>query len=207
MESPKTRQNKSRRAAPNFISRDIVISAALSVFANNGFHGSSMRQIAAEAKTSLSNLYNYFPSKTHLLAFVLETTARSLADRLESVAKEGTPSERLQVAVAEYVQFIIDQPRTSLVGITEFRYLEGEERDSVLQQRDRTEHLFEQIVVDGSRDGSFSVDNVSLTTRAIVTLCNSMSTWYRESGPLSAKELQSVQANLALGLVRAHVSQ
>ena len=194
-----------RRAAPNFIDRATVIDATLQVFAERGFHGASMRGIAGVARTSQSNLYNYFDSKDGLLAFVLETTAADLAEKLEAAVREARddPGARLEAAVTAYVDFVIAEPRASTVGITEFRYLSGDARESVVVERDRTEAVFRTIVEDGMRAGDFQVIDAGFATRAVVTLCNSMSGWYRPDGGLTRDDIALRQVDLALGLVRS----
>ncbi|WP_291791980.1 TetR/AcrR family transcriptional regulator [Brevibacterium sp.] len=194
-----------RRAAPHFIDRATVIAAALEAFAERGFHGASTRSIAALARTSLSNLYNYFGSKDEILEFVLESTSRELADSLETAVADagGGPPGRLAAAVSAYVRFIVDKPQASLVGITEFRYLAGERRAAVVEQRDRSEAVFRAVISEGRAAGDFDVLDVPSATRAAVSLCNSMSAWYRPDGPHSADELVRLQVDLALGLVRS----
>ncbi|WP_152345950.1 TetR/AcrR family transcriptional regulator [Brevibacterium sp. CFH 10365] len=201
----KRAESDRRRAAPRFIDRATVVAAALEVFSQLGFHGASTRQIAKAAGTSLSNLYNYFGSKSEILAFVLEETARTLADSLEAaVATAGKgPLGRLEAAVRAYVDFIVAQPRASVVGITEFRYLEGEGRAEVVTQRDRTEAVFRDAISDGADAGDCEVRNLGSAVRGVVTLCNSMSTWYRPDGELSPVELADLQVDLVFGLVRA----
>lgn len=194
-----------RRAAPNFIDRETVIDAALQVFAERGFHGASMRGIAAVARTSQSNLYNYFDSKDGLLQFVLETTGREIAETLEAADRGAgdEPAPRLESAVAAYSRFVVTKPRASTVGITEVRYLTGDGRASVIAERDRTESVFRRIVEDGVKTGDFDVLDTGFATRALVTLCNSMSTWYRPDGQLNVDDVIARQVDLALGLVRA----
>ncbi|SMY10779.1 TetR/AcrR family transcriptional regulator [Brevibacterium jeotgali] len=194
-----------RRRAPNFIDRETVIAAALQVFAERGFNGASMRGIAAVAETSQSNLYNYFDSKDGLLKFVLEATGRELADALEAAEAEAgePPADRLVAAVTAYIRFVVAKPSASTVGITEFRYLSGDDRASVIQERDRTETVFRRIVEAGTRAGDFDVADEGFATRALVTLCNSMSGWYRPNGRLSPDDIIVRQVDLALGLVRS----
>ena len=194
-----------RRAAPRFIDRETVVDAALEVLAAKGFHGASTREIAKAAGTSLSNLYNYFGSKSEILEVVLEDTARTLADSLEAAvtAAGEAPLARLDAAVRAYVDFIVEKPRASVVGITEFRYLEGENRAEVVTQRDRTEEVFRTAIADGLDAGACDVANIGSATRGVVTLCNSMSTWYRPDGGLSPVELADLQVDLVFGLVRA----
>lgn len=194
-----------RRAAPRFIDRGTVVDAALEVFAAKGFHGAATREIAKVAGTSLSNLYNYFGSKSEILEFVLEATGRTLADSLErAVARSGPePLDRLDAAVRAYVDFIVTKPRASMVGITEFRYLAGANRAEVVSQRDRTETVFRDVIAAGVEAGAMDVRNTGSAMRGVVTLCNSMSTWYRPDGDLSASELADLQVDLVFGLVRA----
>ena len=196
---------RARRRAPNFIDRETVIAAALQVLAERGFHGASMRAIAAVAGTSQSNLYNYFDSKDGLLAFVLEATARELAEQLEAAVRAvgEDPVRRLEAAVTAYVDFVIAKPRRSTVGITEFRYLSGDARAAVVAERDRTEAVFRMIVEDGVRSGDFQVIDAGFAMRAVVTVCNSMSNWYRPDGGLTRDEIVGRQVDLALGLVRS----
>ncbi|SLM88519.1 TetR/AcrR family transcriptional regulator [Brevibacterium yomogidense] len=194
-----------RRRAPNFIDRETVIAAALQVFAERGFHGASMRGIAAVAQTSQSNLYNYFDSKDGLLKFVLEATGRELADALDAAEAEAgeSPIDRLVAAVTAYIRFVVAKPSASTVGITEFRYLSGDDRASVIHERDRTETVFRRIVEAGVRAGDFDVADEGFATRALVTLCNAMSGWYRPDGRLSPDDIIVRQVDLALGLVRS----
>lgn len=194
-----------RRAAPRFIDRETVVEAALGVLSAQGFHGASTREIAKAAGTSLSNLYNYFGSKSEILEFVLEDTGRTLADSLEGAVLEAgdSPLARLESAVRAYVDFIIARPQASVVGITEFRYLEGENRAEVVAQRDRTETVFRDAIADGNNAGVCEVRDIGSATRGVVTLCNSMSTWYRPDGRLSPTELADMQVDLVFGLVRA----
>jgi AcrR family transcriptional regulator len=201
----KAEKSGRRRAAPRFIDRETVVDAALEVLAASGFHGASTREIAKTAGTSLSNLYNYFGSKSEMLEVVLEDTARTLADSLDvAVSAAGeSPLARLEAAVRAYVDFIVAKPRASVVGITEFRYLEGDNRAEVVVQRDRTETVFRDAIAEGVETGQCDVRNIGSATRGAVTLCNSMSTWYRPDGGLTPGELADLQVDLVFGLVRA----
>lgn len=53
----KTPSAAPQRAAPKRINRSVVLQAGLAAFSSKGFNGASMRDIANEADTSLSNLY------------------------------------------------------------------------------------------------------------------------------------------------------
>ncbi len=48
-----------------------ILQAAMRLFIDHGYHGTSMRQIAAEAGVALSGIYNHFASKEDIFLAVL----------------------------------------------------------------------------------------------------------------------------------------
>ena len=54
------------RAHARGAARDAILDAARHVFGRDGYHGASLRQIAAEAQVSEALLYRYFPGKDRL---------------------------------------------------------------------------------------------------------------------------------------------
>lgn len=71
--------------------RQRLIEAAREEFQKNGFEKASIRTITAKAKTSKSNLYNYFKDKNHLFHSVLEPTVIKIRKGLESAKQYNTP--------------------------------------------------------------------------------------------------------------------
>lgn len=182
-----------------------MLGAGLEALSANGFHGASMRAIATAANTSLSNLYNYFPSKSYLLAQILMDTATELLERLRRAAEaaDGQPAEQLDALVAAYVDFIVDRPQASVVGISEIRYVEGDQRDEVTEVRDRIEDLFREVIGRGSRADEFATPYPREAARAVTSLCSSLSTWYRSDGRLGRDEIVARYAAFARGVVGA----
>ena len=59
--------------------------AAKQLFIRQGFHATSMRNIAARAGTSLGNLYNYYPTKEAILGSIISKYQRVVDERLRSI--------------------------------------------------------------------------------------------------------------------------
>lgn len=182
-----------------------ILAAALDAFAERGFYGASMRHIASRAGTSLSNLYNYFPSKDDLLAAVLQdANARLLAHITTTVASaKATPIEQLRAAVRAYIGFVVDNQAASVAALSEFRYLSGKRRAEVVESRDKTEQLFRKVVEDGIATGEFRTTRTHDVTRAILLLCATVANWYRPDGELSREAVAEMQAEFTLALVGA----
>ncbi len=93
--------------------RKKILDSAFELFATQGFHDTSMSQIAQKAEVSKGLAYNYFTSKEHLLGDILEQTfLDSMAswDRLMGkISTISDPAEKVRVMI----DFYIDQLTTN----------------------------------------------------------------------------------------------
>ncbi len=100
--------------------------AALRLFTRQGFHGTSVREIADEAGISLGNIYNYFPTKEALFA----SLAKRYEDRMEALQRRTVlpllgsfaprDLERLARAIRRVVYSNPDYWRLMYLDIIEF---------------------------------------------------------------------------------------
>ncbi|MBC3191023.1 TetR/AcrR family transcriptional regulator [Pseudonocardia sp. C8] len=180
-----------------------ILNAALHAFGTKGFNGASMRDVAKGASTSLSNLYNYFPSKSKLLASVLRHANDELQRRVaEAVDHAGDdPPSRLREAVRSYVGFVVDHQVAMLVSTNEVRYLDPVDRAALVVDRDATQAVFERIITQGAGDGTFRTPYADDAARAILSAVGAIAAWYRPDGPLSRGQLAEQYARFALALL------
>ena len=75
--------------------RTHLMDAALRVFAQRGFEGSTVRDIAVEARVAAGLLYHYFPSKQALLTALFERSAGLVMAAFANVAAVEGPRARL----------------------------------------------------------------------------------------------------------------
>lgn len=73
------RRERKKRAA-----REAILAAARTCFHEKGFHGTTMADIAAAVDLSTQTVFNYFPSKDHLMLGLAET----LTTRFEGILRE-----------------------------------------------------------------------------------------------------------------------
>ncbi|MEM9605440.1 MAG: TetR/AcrR family transcriptional regulator [Pseudomonadota bacterium] len=76
--------------------RDAILRAATVVFARDGYHGSGINDIAAEAAISKANLYHYYSNKDELLHAVIHAHLTEIVDALES-ARDPTLAAEAQL--------------------------------------------------------------------------------------------------------------
>lgn len=84
--------------------REQIVSAAAAVYADAGYAGASLREIAKRAGISHAGLLYYFPNREALLAAVLERRDAVDAGRADPYAAPGLSALRQMVALAEHNQ-------------------------------------------------------------------------------------------------------
>jgi TetR/AcrR family transcriptional regulator, repressor for uid operon len=77
------------------IQRQVIISAAKSCFARNGFHKTSTETICLEAHTSSGNLFHYFPNKKAIIHAVVEQQNQQTAAWIDALQEQPDFSEVL----------------------------------------------------------------------------------------------------------------
>lgn len=197
-----------RRPAPRVArvsARARCLAAALDLMAADGFNGTSMRDIARAAGTSLSNLYNHFESKSDVLVALLREANDDLLRRIraEIDTAGATATERMAAGVRAYVTFSGQCQTAAVLSLSEFRYLRGDGRAAVVQARDTTESIFRDLVAEGVRTGEFRTPHPEGATRAIVSVCAAVPTWYRPDGPLALPALADVHVRYVLAMLES----
>jgi AcrR family transcriptional regulator len=184
---------------------DAIQAAALQAFGEWGFNGASMRTIAQSAGTSLSNLYNYYPSKQALLFTILTNSNDELLERLRNAVEKPNlgPVDKLAAAVRAHVGFVIDHQQLSLVALSEVRYLTGQYRVDIVRGRDEADRIFRDIIGEGAASGAFRTPYPDDAARAILSMTSAISTWFRRDGRLTGAQVAEAHSRYALGLVES----
>jgi len=90
--------------------RRLLLDCAARLFAEGGYHATSMRDIAKAAGMLSGSIYYHFASKEEMLAAVYEDGVRRIAERVDSaVARERDPRRRLAAACVAHLEAILDQ--------------------------------------------------------------------------------------------------
>lgn len=180
-----------------------VLEAALGAFAEHGYHGTSIRDIAAAASLSVPGLYHHYPSKQDILVDLMRVVMDELLARSRAaLAGAGEdPQDRFDALVESLLRFHMFRRRQAFVGSTEIRSLEGPARAAYVARRDEQEHLLREVVEAGRASGAFTTPYAADAARAIATLCVGVAGWYREDGLLGPDEVVERYLGFARALV------
>jgi len=114
------------RKKPRGDNRAPILKAAAKLFRRQGFHGTSIREIAEEAGVSIGNIYNHFPTKERLFATLMREYEREYFSPEQPLAKVLTDIpfpeniEAMGRASRETVDSFADYLRLIYVDMVEF---------------------------------------------------------------------------------------
>jgi AcrR family transcriptional regulator len=166
--------------------REDVVTAAGRLFAERGYHGTSMRDVGRELGLFGSSLYSHVESKQDLLVEVIEKGALLFQASAERAAEAaGTAVDRLHAFIAGHVDVLLDHVDEARTYLNEARVLDDEHRSAVVAARDRYEKVLVRILDGGREDGSFEpAFDPRLAAIFILSILNAVERWYSPSGRL-----------------------
>lgn len=168
-----------------------VVAAAGRLFAERGYHGTSMRDLGKELGLLGSSLYAHVDSKQDLLVEVVEEGARLFEASAQAAVEAGdSPRGQLEGLIAGHVDVVLDNLDVARTFLNEARVLDGEHRAKVIQARDRYEAVFRSVVRDGVDSGAFNRDVDPKTASIfILSVLNAIERWYHPDGALGREAL------------------
>lgn len=179
-----------------------ILAVALEQIVEHGYDATSVRTIAREVGVTVPALYYHFENKQgilvalldHAMGIVLQHTSAALAEVGDDCV------DRLRVLVEAIVLYMahhrdlafLDSERRSLTPANRARYfaerhiLEGHLRDTVIP---------------GVKAGIFHTRHPEECSRAILSMCQGIASWYSLDGPVPPQEMATRYVQIALDAV------
>ncbi len=187
--------------------RDRIVEVAARLFHQQGYHATTMRQIAEGVGIKAASLYNHFAGKQELLYTIsYDTMGEMLASVQTALAGVREPDEQLRAFVRAHTTYCMVERYRARVA-DELRDLYPENLLDVVAMRDRYEAVLRDILAALDASSGGAVGDVALVANAIGTMASQVATWYRDDGRLSPDEIADLYATLALGAALAGVTR
>jgi AcrR family transcriptional regulator len=181
------------------VTAEAVLDAALTLFAERGYDGTAVSQIAASLGIRTPSLYNHMRSKQDLLQAIIGRTMDGVLDDFRA-AVEGLsdPVERLRRAIRVYALRHTTHRREALVANRDTISLPEPTQTRMRQRQRDHERAVRAIICDGVGTGEFHVDSPALASFAILEMCLSIARWFRDDGPRTAEQVADEYTDFAL---------
>ncbi len=183
--------------------RDEILRAAGELFRRNGYHATSMRELARRLNVQGASLYAHIDSKEELLREIVDRAADTFIASARSVPPDAPPVERLKLFVRGHLRVVEAEIETAAVFFHEWTHLSGESRAYVVERRDDYEAQLRAIIAAGSTAGDFTVDDVNVATLLTLSTLNWSYQWLDPQGRLPLEELTARYIDYILGALGA----
>ncbi len=185
--------------------RGRILDAALHLFAQKSYSGTSVRDICGMAKVQLTTLYGHFPSKEHVLAEIVqighEELFRSLRQGLMTSRPE--PIEQLRALVKAHVTAHCIYSMLAVVANSELHMLTPELSAPAMALLKQSGELVAEVFQRGQLSGDFQLVDPELTSRAIGGMGMRVAFWYDPAAYPPVEQVAETYATLACRMVGA----
>jgi AcrR family transcriptional regulator len=169
--------------------RQAIIRAAATAFNREGFHNTSMDDLAAALNTSKPTLYQFFENKQKLLYACHQHAMDHGEAALALAHKDGKNGrEKLAIFCRRYMHGVMDDFGSCAV-LTDVDALLGSDRSAAIARRTRISAATRDIIKEGLRDRSFAPVDSKLASLFVLSVVNWILIWYRPDGDRSRDEI------------------
>ena len=141
---------------------------AARLFAEKGYHGTSIGDLAKAMGVQKGSLYAHISSKQDLLYETMAEGARAFHAGLDAIPDEAPATEKIRLALRSHLQVVADQLDVATVFVQEWRYLESVRREEIVAERRRYEERIRAYFREGRDRGELRTDLDDATAALLV---------------------------------------
>ena len=153
---------------------------AARLFAQKGYHGTSIGDLAEAMGVQKGSLYAHISSKQDLLYETMRDGAAAFHAVLDGIPERLPAVEKIRLWLRGHLRVVAEQLDVATVFVQEWRYLEGERREEILAERRRYEERVRALFREGRELGELRTDLDDATAAlAVLSAANWAYTWLR----------------------------
>jgi AcrR family transcriptional regulator len=153
---------------------------AARLFAEKGYHGTSVGELAAALGVRKGSLYAHIETKEDLLWEIAREGAAAFHAALDAIPEELPVTERIRLALRAHLRVVAEQVDVATVFVREWRYLAGERRETFLAERRRYEERIRELFREGRDLGELRADlDEAAAALLFLSAANWAYTWLR----------------------------
>jgi len=179
--------------------REAILARAGELFANQGYHATSMNQLAEACGLSKATLYHYCRDKDALLASIADGHVSRLQALVAEVqAQRLKPEAHLRELVRRIVAEYADAQHAHRVLTEDVKFLQPDDRRRILDKERTVVAGFAQALI-ALRPELQAASLAKPLTMLLFGMINWMFTWVKPGGALNHEALAPIVADLLLG--------
>jgi len=183
--------------------REMILSNAAQLFAQRGYAGTSMNEVAAACGVSKATLYHYVRDKHDLAVRIAEEHVRRLEEVVDDVLREhATPEARLAELIRRFVAEYAIAQNAQRVLTEDVRFLRAEDQTRIVEVERRVVAAFARTIAEVRGEDAQSKLGKPMAM-LLFGMINWMFTWLKPGRELDHAAIGTMVAQLFFGGVRA----
>jgi AcrR family transcriptional regulator len=129
--------------------RGRIVDKAARLYAERGFLGASISDLAKVCKTSKSLIYHYYPAKEDILFDVMHSHVAALLETAEEILRRGlAPRDALRAMTMEFMRHYVGAAARQKVLLNELRNLPRERRAVIVGIQHKLVDIVQSILAE-----------------------------------------------------------
>src|SRR5687767_8769932 len=154
---------------------------AARLFAQKGYHGTSIGDLAAAMGVQKGSLYAHIAGKEDLLYETMREGAEAFHAALDTIPENLTATEKIRLALRAHLRVVAEQLEVATVFVQEWRYLEGGRLDEIVSERKRYEERIRSLFREGRELSELRSDlDENVAALLFLSAANWAYTWMHE---------------------------
>jgi len=185
--------------------RDEVVAAAAHVFAQRGFHATTIDDLIEATGLQRGGLYHYMSSKDDLLGEIHRRLMEPLLAEVERIDVEShDPTTAIRLIGHALAENLRDYNDEMIVFLHEWRRIRDHpEWEEIRRGRRDLEHVIERTLRRGVIQGAFEIPDMRLAVLALLGMFNHAHQWFRPDGRVTADELADAFIDIFLNGIQS----
>jgi TetR/AcrR family transcriptional regulator, cholesterol catabolism regulator len=185
-----------------------IVDIAARLFAEQGYHATSVSDLADAVGLHRGGLYHYIGSKENVLFYIHERFIEPLLEEAYAIeARAQAPDETLRALAAALMSDIAEYRDQVTVFLHEWRTVAASSDDERVVKVRAARSEFEAVVARtlrrGTEQGIFEIDEPKLAVLGFLGMINYTYQWYRTGADFEAGQVASAFCDFFLNGVRA----
>jgi AcrR family transcriptional regulator len=167
-----------------------VLKTSAAIFAEKGFHSTSIRDIARVTKMSLSGLYYYFSSKEELLFLIQDYCFSTVLDDCRKLlAGVDDPMSRLTLLIENHLNYFVNNMNEMKVLSHEANSISGDLFKKINSKKRQYVDLVMNLLGEIARKNKVSGVDLRVATFSLFGMMNWIYNWYDPKKDLNVAAL------------------
>lgn len=187
--------------------RRLLVSEAGRAFSENGFHNTSLDDIASALGITKTIVYHYFKNKQDILMECFAIGFEVADDALEQALAASTDGlGRVEIFVRHYVESVASATGACAATL-EMKSVPPEERPRIQAEKRAFDNRLRELVQAGIDDGSIDAIDPMLAVNWIMGAAQTVPRWFRSDRRLTATDVATQYADLARRMLERKASR